>query len=97
MDDMRESPSLTLIDLFEGEGAEVSYNDPYIPVIPPTREHGHLQGRQSVELKDLQRFDVAVIATKHSCVEHSIFAKDCGIVVDTRNALDKNLLNVFKA
>lgn len=97
VDDMRESPSLHLIDLFEAEGAVVEYYDPYIPVIPDTREHSHLSGRQSIRLDEADRFDVAVISTKHSEVDHKVFADKCRIVVDTRNALGRNLPNVFKA
>lgn len=97
IDDTRESPSLTLIELFESEGAEVSYYDPFVPVIPHTREHSHLKGRRSIALEDLESFDVAIISTKHSAVDHKIFAQKCGIVIDTRNALDKDLSNVYKA
>ncbi|MFH0765610.1 MAG: nucleotide sugar dehydrogenase [Calditrichota bacterium] len=97
VDDMRESPSLTLIDLFEAEGAKVSFYDPYIPVIPLSREHHHLSGRKSIALNELPQFDVAVISTKHTSVDHSIFARNCGLVVDTRNALDKFLPNVIQA
>ena len=48
VDDMRESPSLKLIELLEARGATVDYHDPYIPVIPKTREHAELAGRRSV-------------------------------------------------
>ena len=44
MDDDRESPSYVLMDLFKERGAEVSYYDPYVPVIKPTREHPHWAG-----------------------------------------------------
>jgi UDP-N-acetyl-D-glucosamine dehydrogenase len=97
IDDMRESPSLRLIELYEAAGAKVSYYDPYIPVIPPTREHSHLAGRKSIKLSDVGKFDVAVISTKHTEVDHTIFARKCEVVIDTRNALDKSLANVFKA
>ena len=97
VDDMRESPSLRLIELFEAAGAGVGYYDPYIPVIPPSREHGHLSGRKSIALSEVGQFDVAVISTKHSDVDHSVFAEKCRLVMDTRNALARNLPNVCKA
>lgn len=97
VDDMRESPSLHLIDLFEAAGATVGYYDPYIPVVPETREHGHLTGRKSISLDQAGEWDVAVISTKHTEVDHKIFAEKCRLVIDTRNALDRNLPNVFKA
>lgn len=86
VDDMRESPSLVLIDLFEGKGAEVAYYDPYIPVVPSVREHAHLTGRKSISLDEVGNYDVAVISTRHDNVDHSIFAENCKLVIDTRNA-----------
>ena len=50
VDDMRESPSLTLIELLEKRGSIVDFHDPYVPVIPHTREHDELSGRTSVDL-----------------------------------------------
>lgn len=97
VDDMRESPSLTLIDLFEANGSVVSYYDPYIPVIPRTREHSHLAGRTSASLDDISEFDAVVISTRHSSVDHSEFARECDLVIDTRNAIEENLPNVIKA
>jgi len=97
VDDMRESPSLHLIDLFEAAGATTGYYDPYIPTIPDTREHSHLAGRKSITIDEAANFEVAVISTKHSEVDHSLFAKKCKIIIDTRNALEARYDNVFKA
>ncbi len=97
VDDMRESPSLVLIDLFEEKGAEVAYYDPYIPVVPPVREHAHLTGRKSITLDEVDNYDVAVISTQHQKVDHTIFAEKCKLVIDTRNALAKEYPNVHQA
>jgi UDP-N-acetyl-D-glucosamine dehydrogenase len=97
VDDMRESPSLALIDLFEKKGAKVSYYDPYIPEIPKSREHPHLAGRKSVRLEEASNFEVAVISTKHSNVNHKIFSEKCPLVVDSRNALGRGYANVHSA
>ena len=97
IDDMRESPTLVLFNKFIAKGAEVSYYDPNILVIPPTRDHPHLTGKKSVALGEIGNFDVAVIATRHSNVDHDIFAKNCFLVMDTRNALEKDYENVKKA
>lgn len=88
VDDMRESPSLRLIEILEARGAEVSYFDPHIPVIPMTREHASLAGRRSVELSAdlLAGFDVVLIATDHDVVDYSALATQSRLVVDTRNA-----------
>ena len=64
VDDIRESPSLVLIERLEALGAEVHYNDPYVPVIPVTREHGALLGRESQPVS--ADYDCLVVATAHS-------------------------------
>jgi UDP-N-acetyl-D-glucosamine dehydrogenase len=95
IDDDRESPSYRLLEKLEELGAEVSYNDPYIPEIRMTREHGKFAGRRSVEISD--RFDLFLIATAHDEYQ-SINFKSLGIpVVDTRNVIrDKDGL-VYQA
>jgi len=97
VDDTRESPSLALIELFEGKGAIVSYYDPFIPAIPKTREHPQLTGRKSISLDEAGNFDAAVISTKHSVVDHRILAQKCTLVIDTRNALGNEFPNVKQA
>jgi UDP-N-acetyl-D-glucosamine dehydrogenase len=83
VDDDRESPSYRLMEKLEEMGAEVSYNDPYIPVIRPSREFAHYAGRRSVKVS--RDFDLILIATAHE--EYlSMDFKSLGIpVVDTRN------------
>ena len=88
VDDLRESPSLRLIEMMEARGARVSYHDPYIPVIPPTREHGALAGRRSTALTPevIAAFDAVLIATDHDEVDTAALAASARLVVDTRNA-----------
>jgi UDP-N-acetyl-D-glucosamine dehydrogenase len=89
VDDERESPSYALMDrLIEG-GAEVEFYDPYVPVIKPTRERPHFAGKKSIEWtrSTIQRFDVVLIATNHSCVNYQELGDWAQCVVDTRNAM----------
>jgi UDP-N-acetyl-D-glucosamine dehydrogenase len=88
VDDMRESPSLKLIELIEARGARADYHDPLIPVLPPTREHASLHGRRSVPLSDstLPGYDVVLIATDHDAVDYAAVARHARLVIDTRNA-----------
>jgi UDP-N-acetyl-D-glucosamine dehydrogenase len=102
VDDMRESPSLKLIELLEERGAKVEYHDPYIPVIPKTREHRPLAGRRSVPLEagTVGAFDAVLIATDHDAVDYALIAKGAKLIVDTRNACAKAGLtgpNIVKA
>lgn len=87
IDDMRESPTFVLMDLFKKYGAEVSYYDPFIPVITPTREHAHWTGTKSIAFdeKTVSSFDVTVISTNHKAVDYSNLLEWSKLIVDTRN------------
>ena len=87
VDDVRESPSVTLIELLQKHGAKVSYHDPHIPVAKPMREH-HIAGMRSVPLSpaSLKKYDCVLIATDHSAVDYDMVCRHAALVVDTRNA-----------
>lgn len=87
IDDIRESPSLKLIELLEAKGALADYHDPYIPEIPPTREHASLTGKKSHALSD--QYDCFILATKHSCFSKEEIMSHGVPIVDTRNFLPK--------
>jgi len=89
IDDMRESPSLRLIELFRGKGCEVSYNDPYVPRLPKTRKYQF--DMESVELtgEKLAEFDLVVLSTDHSDYDYKMIAENAQLVVDSRNAFAK--------
>ncbi len=91
VDDMRESPSLTLIGMLEEADAAVEYHDPFIPRIKSSREHGHLTDRRSVPLtaKRVAAADAVLIVTDHDNVDYKLIGKHARLVVDTRNAMAK--------
>lgn len=88
VDDIRESPSLKLMALLEERGADVSFYDPFIPVISTGREHAALSGRKSVTWQDVLAgdHDAAFIVTDHSDVDYQALVSASPLVVDTRNA-----------
>jgi UDP-N-acetyl-D-glucosamine dehydrogenase len=88
VDDMRESPSLKLIELLEARGGSVDYHDPFIPVIPKTREHLELAARRSVPLHPhiVGGYDAVLIATDHDDIDYPALVKHAKVVIDTRNA-----------
>jgi UDP-N-acetyl-D-glucosamine dehydrogenase len=88
VDDMRESPALTIIELLERRGALVSFHDPYIAEIPLTREHARFAGRRSTPLSagSAASFEAAIICTDHDPVDYRLVAEHCPLVIDTRNA-----------
>jgi UDP-N-acetyl-D-glucosamine dehydrogenase len=88
VDDMRESPSLVLLELLEAAGATVDYYDTFIPVIPKTREHAALAGRKSVgwDKATVGSYDAALICTEHDTVDYGQLVEWSKLVIDTRNA-----------
>lgn len=89
VDDMRESPSLVLTEFLEVLGAKVDYHDEFVPRIPRTREHGALEGRESILLtpETLTNYDAILISTDHDYVDYQMIADSASLVIDTRNAL----------
>jgi len=84
IDDLRESPALTIIELLQKEGAEVSYNDPYFPEVGRGRKYD-LQ-MKCVPLEDIGSYDCVLIVTDHSDYDYERIVKESILVVDTRNA-----------
>lgn len=94
VDDIRESPSLVLIQKLESLGAKVDYNDPYMPVIPVTREHKQLAGRKSEPIA--KGYDCLLLATAHSSYEKASLAALGVPIVDCRGFLPAGP-NVWRA
>jgi UDP-N-acetyl-D-glucosamine dehydrogenase len=89
VDDERESPSYVLMKLLTQHGARVSYYDPYVPVIRPTREHSQWAGLKSIRwtMQNLKKYDVVLIATNHVCVNYQELGGHAQLIIDTRNAM----------
>ena len=84
IDDLRESPSLTIIELLQKDGALVSYHDPYFPFIGRGRKYD-LQ-MKCADLNNLGQYDCVVIVTDHSDYDYRHIVAEAQLVVDTRNA-----------
>jgi len=89
VDDMRESPSLRLIEILGEHGAKVSYHDPFIPILPPTRRYQYHLRSVPLAASRLRAQDAVIIATDHSCVDYALIGRAARLVVDTRNAMAK--------
>ena len=89
VDDDRESPSYVLMEMLKQRGALVSYHDPYVPVIKPTREHPQWAGLRSVEWNAVVvgGFDAVLLATNHASVNYRELAAWAPCIIDTRNAM----------
>ena len=87
VDDLRESPSLKLLELLSARGAVLDYNDPYFPALHKMR-HYDFSNMKSVELSPqrLASYDCVLIATDHTSYDYEAIVRDSKLVVDTRNA-----------
>jgi UDP-N-acetyl-D-glucosamine dehydrogenase len=84
IDDLRESPSLTIIELLRKRGAHVEYNDPYFPTVGQGRKYA--LNMANTPLSKIPEFDCVVIVTDHSQYDYRTIAAEARLVVDTRNA-----------
>jgi UDP-N-acetyl-D-glucosamine dehydrogenase len=84
IDDLRESPSLTIIELLRAKGATVAYNDPYFPKVGQGRHYA--LNMTSTPLENLARFDAVVIVTDHTSYDYPAIVAQAQLVIDTRNA-----------
>jgi UDP-N-acetyl-D-glucosamine dehydrogenase len=87
VDDLRESPSLKIIELLQQRGAQVDYNDPYFPQLHKMRHYDYSHMRSAdISPKNLAGYDCVLIATDHSAYDYQGIVDAAPLVVDTRNA-----------
>lgn len=88
-DDMRESPSFELMGRFQKLGARVSFHDPHVPIVGPTREHMNWAGHESLAWtpENIASQDAIVIATHHAAFDLQELAAHADLIIDTRNAM----------
>jgi UDP-N-acetyl-D-glucosamine dehydrogenase len=88
VDDPRESPAFEIMEHLQQRGAHVSYNDPYIPALPPMRHHTIRMESQPLTADLLAAQDCVVVVTDHSVYRFEWIAPQCKAIVDTRNATE---------
>ena len=84
IDDLRESPSLTIIELLREKGADVAYNDPYFPTVGQGRHYA--LNMTNTPLENLDQYDAVMIVTDHSSYDYGAIVDQSQLIVDTRNA-----------
>ena len=97
VDDMRESPSVEIMEILESKGAIISYSDPHVPSFPKMREH-HFE-LDSVELtsSSLKDFDAVVLTTDHDKFDYQLILESAELIVDTRGKYREVNDKVIKA
>jgi UDP-N-acetyl-D-glucosamine dehydrogenase len=90
--DIRESPSLRLLELLQARGATADYHDPHVETVPMTRNHGALAGRRSAPLtaEAVADYDAVLISTDHDAVDYGLVLANARLIVDTRNVMARN-------
>jgi len=98
IDDLRESPSLKLIELLQDEGAVVDYSDDYVNTIPRLRKYEFSKKSVKLTKKNISKYDLVLLSTDHSYFDYKFIFENAKIIVDTRNAF-KNFLGkkLYKA
>ena len=86
VDDCRESPAFELLELLEERGAEVSYNDPHVPILPPLRGHSIRLTSTELTPKVIADQDCLLIATDHKAFDWKFIAQHAKLLIDTRGA-----------
>ncbi len=86
VDDVRESPSLELIELLKDRGAKVDYNDPHVPRTWKMREYDLRMNSKPLTEANLAKYDAVVISTDHSRYDYQFIVDHAQLVIDTRNA-----------
>ncbi len=89
IDDVRESPSLELIELLKDKGAKVDYNDPHVPRTHKMREHDLKMTSKKLSAAMLARYDAVLISTDHTSYDYQFIVDNAKLVIDTRNATAK--------
>jgi UDP-N-acetyl-D-glucosamine dehydrogenase len=95
VDDCRESPSFVLMEKLEAKGASVEFNDPFVPAVPPTREHAHFTGKKSVVIED--SFCLILVSTDHAEYKNFDFSEYSSLMVDSRNCIKIKPKKYFSA
>ncbi len=98
LDDMRESPSISILQLLEDKGAEVNYSDPFIPVFPDTRKYEFNRGSLEINAQTLQDQDLVILCTDHTQFDYEFIRKESTEIIDTRGVYRGQLqANIHRA
>ena len=97
VEDMRESPSVELMEILRDKGALVDYADPHVPVFPRMREHHFDLSSVPLNASTLASYDLVLLATAHSAFDYALIARHARLVIDTRGVYSEPMPNVVKA
>ncbi len=82
--DMRESPSVKIMDLLVSSGVEVKYSDPYVPEFPQMREYTFKMKSLQLSKENIQEFDAVILLTDHDQFDYDLIEKSAELIIDAR-------------
>jgi len=97
VDDMRESPSVFLMEKLRDLGADVAYSDPHVPVFPKMREHHFDLASVALTAESIASYDCVLLATDHDKFDYALLAEHAQLIVDSRGKYQAPRANVVKA
>ncbi len=96
VDDMRESPSIFVMEILRDWGADLQYTDPNVPVFPPMREHAFELSSVPLTPETLAQFDAVVLLTNHTDFDYEMIKEHANVLIDTRGVY-RDVPNVVRA
>ncbi|MCY1272914.1 UDP-N-acetyl-D-glucosamine 6-dehydrogenase [compost metagenome] len=97
VDDMRESPSVEIMELIEEKGGLVAYSDPHVPVFPKMREHHFELSSEALTEENLASFDAVILATDHDKFDYELIKQHARLIVDSRGKYRTPAEHIIKA
>lgn len=97
VDDMRESPSVEIMELIEAKGGIVAYSDPHVPVFPKMREHHFELSSETLTADTIASFDAVVLATDHDKFDYDLIKQYAKLIVDSRGKYRAPAAHIIKA
>lgn len=97
VDDMRESPSVEIMELIEAKGGIVAYSDPHVPVFPKMREHHFVLSSEPLTAERLASFDAVVLATDHDRFDYELILRHAPLIIDSRGKYRAPAAHIIKA
>lgn len=90
IDDMRESPTLKLIEILREKGAQVEYNDPFVTKLPRTRMYQYDMESVEISKENLETYDLVIVSTDHTIYDWQFIFENARLILDSRNAFGRN-------
>jgi len=97
VDDMRESPSVQLMELLRSKGAEIAYSDPHVPCFPSMREHQFELASVDLSAESVAGFHAVLLATDHAAFDYPMILDNAQLIIDTRGVYRHQATNVVHA